>query len=368
MEIPGNLLTVSSDCKPCHAPFDCLGVCESCDHVQKIVSNIWQNQVKKIYAHYALYHLSNGDEQVAFSNNGKYAPRSKILLDNICSNLFVADKGRLLDIGCGQGNLLFQAQYKLPGWKLYGYEQQKRDEHSAIQNICDMYYGDIENIQGKFNIITLLHVLEHIPEPVEFLKKLHPLLAHDGYLIIQVPYFIDNPFDLIIYDHCSHFTPTTLGRLAELAGYTILQRTEPWLSKEIGIILQKKQNNDIMPNKKEEMKLQKNNYLETILGIDWLKQLHAQLLEIALRGDIAILGTSIAGTWLATNCPYEIEYFVDEDVSKIGKLHLGIPILSLDKLPSETIVLLPFRKAIAQPIFKRLSVLFPNLIFIIPEE
>ena len=61
--------------------------------------------------------------------------------------------------------------------------------------------------------MTMIHVLEHIESPFEFLEKLKTHINYDGHLIIAVPDYITNPFDLIIADHASHFSLNTLQNL-----------------------------------------------------------------------------------------------------------------------------------------------------------
>ena len=42
---------------------------------------------------------------------------------------------------------------------------------------------------GNFDIITMWHVLEHVPNLLEYIEKLKELLTQDGYLIVAVPNF-----------------------------------------------------------------------------------------------------------------------------------------------------------------------------------
>jgi hypothetical protein len=44
--------------------------------------------------------------------------------------------------------------------------------------------------------------------------------------------------------------------------------------------------------------------------------------------NFGIFGTAVAGTWLAGARDIEVDFFVDEDPSRIGAKHLGIPIIS----------------------------------------
>jgi 2-polyprenyl-3-methyl-5-hydroxy-6-metoxy-1,4-benzoquinol methylase len=59
-----------------------------------------------------------------------------------------------------------------------------------IPGVEKYFTGSVENINRKFNLITILHVLEHIPEPTALLEQLHPKLTIDGILVVQVPNFL----------------------------------------------------------------------------------------------------------------------------------------------------------------------------------
>ena len=91
----------------------------------------------------------------------------------------------LLDIGCGAGGFLSLA--KKSAKEAYGVEINE-SVHSFLCdngiNVCK----DISEFQDeKFDVITMFHVLEHIKDPVDFLKNVALKLKKDGKIIIEVP-------------------------------------------------------------------------------------------------------------------------------------------------------------------------------------
>jgi SAM-dependent methyltransferase len=99
-----------------------------------------------------------------------------------------AEGGRLLDIGCGHGLLLDEARghgYETVGLELaaaaagHGRETYGLDirEH-AVEALDD---GE------RFDVITLIDVLEHLPDPVATLERCHELLAPGGLLCVVTP-------------------------------------------------------------------------------------------------------------------------------------------------------------------------------------
>jgi SAM-dependent methyltransferase len=100
----------------------------------------------------------------------------------------------LLDVGCGDGRFLFELGRRFSNKKLAGVDYSKRaiDYARIIAPNVEWFCEDIrnENIFGiKFDIITLIETLEHIPpgEISTFLKGIHHYLGERGTFIVTVP-------------------------------------------------------------------------------------------------------------------------------------------------------------------------------------
>lgn len=139
------------------------------------------------------------------------------------SKLKVSNK-TLLDFGCGKGQFIHRAlKY---GWKVKGIETAKKRAEFGINeyglNISTREYKTGLVDGAPFNVITLFHVLEHLPKPKELLKEfVDNNLTQNGYFIIEVPLFksiqskiagkrwihLDPPL------HISHFTKSSLIKL-----------------------------------------------------------------------------------------------------------------------------------------------------------
>jgi len=86
---------------------------------------------------------------------------------------------------------------------------------------------------GSFDVITIFHVLEHLPEPAVYLACARDLLAEDGLLVVEVPNFRTWGFALLgrrnlCFDppHHLHFlTPPALAALLERSGFRVEGRT-----------------------------------------------------------------------------------------------------------------------------------------------
>jgi SAM-dependent methyltransferase len=147
----------------------------------------------------------------------------------------VVNQGEILDIGCGTGEFLGYCQLK--GFKVAGIEPNEKAGNYAreinririTQNLRGLSVAD-----GRFNAITMWHVLEHVHDLNETLERVKALLAPGGVFIIAVPNC--NSWDArnygkfwAAYDvprHLYHFIDVTLNKLITKHGFEI-QKTIP---------------------------------------------------------------------------------------------------------------------------------------------
>ncbi len=130
-----------------------------------------------------------------------------------------ASKGSLLDIGAGTGEFLLVA--KNDGWKVTGIEPSDKAKGIAI-NKGISFATDLTSLQDhSFDVITMWHVLEHVPNLEHQIAELKRLIKPNGTVIIAVPNF--KSFDAnhygafwAAYDvpiHLWHFSKTAIRKL-----------------------------------------------------------------------------------------------------------------------------------------------------------
>ena len=355
-----SLPRVTSDCKP-WPPGGRLGVCTRCGGVQKIIDAQWRTDIARIYQDYTIYFQASGAEQAVFlGDSAQLMSRSDRLVTQFLSHMRLPATGRLLDIGCGNGAFLGAFSNAMPGWTLAGTElsDTNRATVEAIRGVEALYTCPLVDTPGCFGMISLVHVLEHIADPSEFLRIVATKLEPGGTLFVEVPDAFDNPFDLIIADHATHFSAASLTTLLEGAGFSITTLTGDWVSKETSAIANKAR----VPSRTPPIHLDAaTNALDWLMATrDAARAVHA---ESGAR-PFGLFGSSIAATWLAQEVDRTMEFFVDEDVHRHGERFFERPVLSPDQVPSGSVVFVGIGGGGADRVARRLSQSHPAVSWI----
>lgn len=146
----------------------------------------------------------------------------------------VSNEGKnLLDVGCGTGDFLQIAQQN--NWMVSGIEPNEHARHIANQKTNNQVF-DVDQLlkfkKQSFDVISLWHVLEHLPNLDEQIEVLESLLKPNGTLIIAVPNY--KSYDATYYKdfwaafdvprHLWHFSQNSISRLVSKVGMTVSEK------------------------------------------------------------------------------------------------------------------------------------------------
>ena len=402
---------VTSDCKPWPAGGS-LARCRVCGLVQTLVGSGWRAEAEEIYRRYTIYHQSGGSEQSVFDGcTGAGSPRSERIIHALRQSVSVSlpGQGRLLDVGCGNGAFLAAWSRLSPGWSLCGSEvdDKHRRRIEAIPGVERLYTCPLEEVPGEFDLISMVHVLEHIPAPARFLERVGGKLRPGGLLLVEVPDCEQNAFMLLVADHCSHFSPPSLAGVVEAAGFAVLDAGAGWVAKEVSLVARKPPSvllegsgfpadllaareplrstsgsrspraptSGLLPavtaraagrfrDRKRPGVLEASQ--RVFANCQQLESILAKVEPLTTRPGFGLFGTAIAATWLDAQTGQSARFFVDEDTNRIGKTHLGRPILAPSALPPRATVFVALPQPLADAVAARLHRGDPTIEVVLP--
>lgn len=134
-----------------------------------------------------------------------------------------------IDIGTGCGQIV--AAFSAIGFKARGTEPNALACETAQKNGRDVMDVAIEDLPSEtYDCVVALHVLEHVPEPRQFVHHMARIAVPGGVVMIEVPNFASvasrklgaNWTALYPNTHLFQFTPATLAYVCKLSGLTVI--------------------------------------------------------------------------------------------------------------------------------------------------
>lgn len=144
------------------------------------------------------------------------------------------NKGILLDIGAGTGDFLSVA--KRDGWQTIGVEPNEKARSSAILKKVKFIDSIIELESNSVDIITMWHVLEHVPDIQAQIKELKRLIKPNGAIVIAVPNF--NSYDAKHYKDfwAAYDVPRHLWHFSRQSIKVLFEREKLQLVKTVPMV------------------------------------------------------------------------------------------------------------------------------------
>jgi SAM-dependent methyltransferase len=135
---------------------------------------------------------------------------------------------KILDVGCGKGDFLLELDF-LPAADKYALDMNESAIRACREHGFHAYCGTVENAigsgflkPGEFPVVTSFHCLEHVPQPVEFVRELLRATAPGGSLFLSTPYspmsFETEWFDIMNHPphHMGRWNLAAYRRLADI--------------------------------------------------------------------------------------------------------------------------------------------------------
>jgi 2-polyprenyl-3-methyl-5-hydroxy-6-metoxy-1,4-benzoquinol methylase len=364
---------ITSDCNKWNGPNPQFYVC-NCGYVGKLLNDSYKNALDRSYESYDPYWQNRktgksgetvSEQKSLDPSTKKLLSRSDLLVSHLIQGNFISLNTPLiyiLEYGCGNGpfiDALINSEienYLVDAADLNNSHYEVINKKSKFRRFYNLVN---QNIDQVYDLITLVHVLEHVNEPIELLNELSRLLTKDGKILLQIPNALINPFDFIIADHLSHFNLANIINLIQKSNLELLNYSVEVIPKEITLLLGKKLkkvNKIEIPTLNDKLELPKNfiYYYENI--IDRLRP----------EQEIIIYGTSIGALWLTSVIEqkgFKVSAYLDEDESRVGNNINSIKIMHPKdfNLLEQVIVLIPLAPILAAEILQKYPKLKPNM-------
>ena len=167
---------------------------------------------------YSSYELLNNDLH-SFPLVDK---RAEICKEFIFDNCKIDEYTNILEIGSNRGDFLAYLKSEFPHLQVLGIES-SRLSMVGVPTV----FNDIRNIQlsPSFDLIVLRQLLEHIPDPVTFLKHISSFLNENAYILIEVPDLendLDEGIEPWVMEHVSFYSRESIYEIGKKAGLNLV--------------------------------------------------------------------------------------------------------------------------------------------------
>ena len=189
-------------------------------------------------------------------------------------------KGPVLEVGAASFQTALSLARALPEWDISAMEPSP--ERIPNTNDIRIFLTSLDeaSFDRPFGLIYANHVLEHVPHPNEFLKKLAGILAPDGIVLLSCPDALIPSHELLFSDHLYHFTPAAIAAVAEGTGIW-LQESKPTPWEPLSQLFILKKNRALEPANQKDLTPERLSYFSR-----WV---NAEVRLLSQLGDAPVL-------------------------------------------------------------------------------
>lgn len=190
---------------------------------------------------YALMLGSDDAERMIFDDAD--VPYSEYLVSFLSG--FLTDKpgASCLDIGAGKGGFAAALHREFPQMVISAVEPSRSCEilrKRGFLHRCIHGYFTPDAFTGeRFDCITMIEVLEHVPDPKRFLSNVTGLMRDNAVLMVSVPNVENDKYDFLSPDHFSRFIPGSILNLFRVSGLEVVKASIPPASASMIFVLRK---------------------------------------------------------------------------------------------------------------------------------
>lgn len=284
-------------------------------------------------------------------------------IDFLCNNVPNVG-GALLDVGAFDGSFLDLARQR--GFEVHGVEpteegvlEAKGKGLDVVKGFFNVAYANA--MAERYHIVSMLHTLEHVEDPLEFVRLALQITEPGGYVHIEVPDatrpFADSIADFFSVQHLNHFTPQALRNLAARAGVKVVkveQEKELWILR---VLLQNTPEKTVLVNECESNMRIMRTYAER--KVQFLDSLRKKITvpELALYGAGEHSSQLLSSDFLRD---VQVVAITDSNPKKWGMSFHGFVVIPPSELPDVPVLISSYDSQ--EQISSYLKEHFPDLV------
>lgn len=315
-------------------------VCEGCGHAQC-------DDLPDIRAFYDKdYRISlaseTHDQVFAVKPDGTVIYRTDHQAEISLKLLDLPQGARVLDYGAAKADTLRKVFAKRPDIEPHVFDVSA--DYSAawdgwIAKEQQAIYAVPPSWAGRFDAVMSHFVIEHVPDPIGFIRAISALLRPNGLLLLSMPDVSANPGDMTVADHLNHFSEASLARTLATGGF--LLRTTDTASFPGAFFAVATHEADGTPSRPPGAR----DAVDRARDICSFWERAAENLEKQaehFRGRKAVIyGAGFYGSWIYSRIGKTVDLvsFLDRNPHLQDTVHFGAPVLPPEAIPDDVEVL-----------------------------
>ena len=306
--------------------------CRACTHMR---GRVLDDNKTYYESDYRISLNDDEEDQIYEKSGGRIIYRTQHQARVLLDKLDLGGKPRILDYGCAKSTTMKQVLQSWPDVDLHLFDVSDMyvpywdrlvaKDHQATFDVPEAW-------RGTFDVLTSFFALEHIPERRETLTEVSRLLGPAGVFYGIVPDAISNPADFVVVDHVNHFTPPSLHRALQQAGFLDID-IDTNIHRGAMVFVARKTGTPTPPPNPETI-----NEKVRKLATYWngIGSVIANAESAAQGNSAAIYGSGFYGAYIFSRLqnPDAVECFLDQSPFLQGRSLFGRKIIMPEKLPS----------------------------------
>lgn len=303
--------------------------CSSCGLIFRVVDDFEQRAIEAIYQSDE-YMKHEEPHMLVLEGHNEPVPLARVQAELLAPYL-KGDAVAVLDIGCFDGQLLFEINKICSSADLCGFDVAARPQFPQGKPFR-FVTGPLRGINGNFDLITMSHSIQYVRDIHGLSEQIQRLLKPAGRLFVQAPDFSAKPSSLLLGDLNYHYSRDILASIFLRMGFQAAFLEADCFPRDILAIGSR--TTPVAQSASATV-----NALDC--GVRRISELAQRLQQVASGSSVGVLGTTIDAAFVDQCLGAQVTFFVDENPRKIGFEFHGKPVRHPRMVTAQDLVIIP---------------------------